>query len=355
MSMLDEAFFKAYGQTNSPPEPKTSKSTRPAPLPKTAGSISAETNSIVDDDESAEPASISLEMLGISIARSRGTDEASTDAGFSSREVENTRRPNGPPEVDERNRPGEPLIAALAEETVEPTEMPASAFRPLLQVDAFAWPPELTTVTPEAEAELEAVAAALLEPNGRRLSVVGLTGSTAEAGCTTLLLGSAGHLARRGLNVVLVDADETGPGLASHLGLLPSLGWEDVVAGRQPLAEVLIESIEDRLTLLPLCNPDQLAQLPNPSCTSTITASIFATLRQNYDIVLLDLGIPGQRITRAMDDLIDAVVLVHDVRRATADDLRSAQAQLARRHIACAGIIENFVSPKSSRSYHRAA
>lgn len=355
MSMLDEAFFKAYGQTNSPPEPKTLERTRPAPLSETIGQASAETNSVARSDESAEPARVPLEMLGISIAKPRWDGESSSDGDLSPPEAEAEHQPSEPPGPNDRTCPEEPLIATLAEETVEQTEPPVPAFRPLLQVDAFAWPPELAAVTPEAEAGLDAVAAAVVESHGRRLSVVALAGSTAEAGCTTLLLGSAGRLVQRGLSVVVIDADETGPGLGSRLGLLPSLGWEDVVAGRQPLDEVLIESIEDRLTLLPLCNPDQLAQLADRSLASTIMASTLATLRRNYDLVLLDLGIPGQWITGAMDDAIDAAVLVHDVRRATADDLRDAQAQLAARRIACAGVIENFVSPRSSHSYRRAA
>jgi len=398
MSQLDEAFFKAYEQTDSPPTPTTLGQSQPIPLSEALGRLLAGADS-ADTADLPEAVGVPVEVLGVPVSGPSCDGGPSAVAERPDREPDVEYRPSEPPKLADADLPGpssadppqevespagpdevaspfaspqqaisqppasneqpcadESTVASVAEETVEQAEPCESALRPMLQVDAFAWPAVLAEMTPEVEAQLDATAAALVQQDGRRPTVVALAGSTAKAGCTTLLLGAAARLARRGLNVVLVDANEAKPGLSSSLHLLPSLGWEDIVAGREPLAEVLIESVEDRLSLLPLSDPDELAQCSDTSVASMAMASAMATLRQHYDLVLVDLGTPQQRVTGAMDETIDAAVLVHDVRRATDEALLAARRDLAARRIVCAGVIENFASPGSaSVSYRRAA
>lgn len=230
-----------------------------------------------------------------------------------------------------------------------------SALRPMLQVDAFAWPEALAATVPATDDELDAVAGVLVELHSRRPGPIAMAGSAVGVGCTTMLLGAARRLARHGANVVLVDADQARPELCSQLGLLPSLGWEDVAAGRQPLAEVLIESIEDRLVLLPLCNREAVARQSNATVARATMERAAATLRETYDFVLIDLGAPVERAVGMLDGAVETAVLVHGGARATADDLRSAARRLAARGIACAGVIENFTGHHSRASHRRAA
>ncbi|MBN2217795.1 MAG: hypothetical protein JW719_10520 [Pirellulales bacterium] len=230
-----------------------------------------------------------------------------------------------------------------------------TALRPMLQVDAFAWPEALAATVPATDDELDAVAGVLVELHSRRPGPIAMAGSVVGVGCTTLLLGAAQRLARHGANVVLVDADQARPELSSQLGLLPSLGWEDVAAGRQPLAEVLIESIEDRLVLLPLCNREAVARLLSATAARNNMARAVATLRQAYDFVLIDLGTPADATVGMLDGAVETAVLVHGGARATAGDPRAAARRLAARGIACAGVIENFAGHRSRASHLRAA
>jgi len=268
--------------------------------------------------------------------------------------------PQDSPPPSELIRLSEAIGRLSAEDSPAAHDAPAEAelvepaLRPMLQVDAFAWPALLAEGTSRVEAGLDAVAAALVDPGGRRQTIVAMAGSAAQAGCTTLLLGAAQRLARRGARVVLVDADEKKADLSVQLGLAPSLGWEDVAAGRQPLAEALIESVEDRLTLLPLCRPERLARLAHQPAASSRMASAMAALRQNFDLVLVDLGMPDRWVTGAIDGAIDAAIVVHNVANAPGGKLRSAIEALAARGIACAGVIENFATVSAS-SRRRAA
>jgi Mrp family chromosome partitioning ATPase len=296
MSKFDQAFFKAYGQGSSPSRAKAS-----------------------------EPKS---ELIRLSEALDRySAPRVATEF-------------DAAPELVETQPAREAVVPDL---------------QPMLQVDAFAWPAALAASTPAAEAGFDAVADALVEPSGRGPTVIALAGTAGESGCTTLLLGAARRLAQRGASVVLVDANEMKPDLAAQLGLLPTLGWEDVASGQQPLAEALIESIGDRMTLLPLCRAEGLAAVGDTAVASSRMAAAMAALRRQYDLVLVDLGSPGKWVTRAVDDAVDAAVLVHHVRRATPDDLRTAVEQLTARGIACAGVIENFARPQTSASCRRAA
>ena len=150
-----------------------------------------------------------------------------------------------------------------------------------------------------------------------------------------MLLCAARRLAARGLKVVMVDADFDHPKLARRLGLLPEAGWEEVLAGGLPLAEVLIESLEDRVALLPLPGPlSTESGLPDPAASLDL-------LRRHYDLVLVDLGEVGAEA--AARNWIDAVVLVHDVRSTPRAELVRATRRLQAAGQVELGVAENFV------------
>jgi len=221
-------------------------------------------------------------------------------------------------------------------------------FRPMLQVDSFRWPKICIEVDTSAAEQLDRLADGLLAGLAQGHKVVGVGSSQRGEGCTTLLLSTAKRLAGRGIRSALVDADLADPQLARRLGLASEAGWEAVVAGRLPLEEVLVESIEDRLTLLPLCRMRDDAQnqtiLDGTSLTTT-----FERLRRHYDLVLVDLGALDEE-TDSCDsspqvaaNRVDAAVLVHDVRSTLPGRLAKAVGHLAAAGIFQAGIIENFV------------
>jgi Mrp family chromosome partitioning ATPase len=162
--------------------------------------------------------------------------------------------------------------------------------------------------------------------------------------------------------VVLVDANFRHPRLGKRLGLVPPCGWEDVLRGRLPLEEVLIESTRNPLTVLPLLESVAESGPLDDRAQRAVTESL-ATLSRHFGLVLVDLGPlepPGRRgessrgplpvsdstpIARALADGLDAVVLVYGLRDADQDRLAEAQRGLAAAEVAAAGLIQNFVRP----------
>jgi Mrp family chromosome partitioning ATPase len=143
----------------------------------------------------------------------------------------------------------------------------------------------------------------------------------------------------------MVDGDFHNPQLARQLGVLPEAGWEDVLSGRLPLPEVLIESNEDQLALLPLRAPvhksDSLTRGPR-------TASTLESLRHSYQLVLVDVGTLSERARDLVPLLaagsFDAAILVRDVRMTSTKELSDAAQRLTDAGIPTYGIAENFVS-----------
>ena len=86
----------------------------------------------------------------------------------------------------------------------------------------------------------------------------------------------------------MVDANLPDPKLAQALGLLPEVGWEASLSAGLPLAEVAVESITDRLTVVPLLAAP--AEPGGQGAEASRAVADLETLAQNYDAVLLDLG-----------------------------------------------------------------
>ena len=239
---------------------------------------------------------------------------------------------------------------SLPEDTPTPLETDES-FRAMLQVDGFGWPSVCNDMPPVAEAQLDCLAARLVGDDVPGRTVVGLAGCDAGVGCTTVLLAAARRLTRRGLNVAIMDANLGNPRLASRLGLLPEVGWEAIATGQLPVAEVLIESIEDRLTLLPLCDPKPLYDGNDAEAFSSRMHRVVETLRRHYDLVLVDVGVPGDvgisGVSNTAEgwsaDWLDAAVLVDDVRDASPTALAQARTCLETAGVTVVGVAENYV------------
>ena len=220
-------------------------------------------------------------------------------------------------------------------------------FRPMLQVDHFIWPNVCQRLGNTAVDELGRLTDALVAAMTRGQKVLALSGCRRGEGATTLLLCAGQHLAKQGYRVVLVDANWQDPKLAKQLGLLPEFGWEEVLAGRVSLEEVVIETLDNRLAVLPVRG--SLPDAEEHSCGSQRMARSIQTLRGSYDLVLVDLGSPKDPKSldnwpaRPVAGVLDAVVLVHNVRATTQNRLVEFQRALATADVAQVGIVQNFV------------
>jgi Mrp family chromosome partitioning ATPase len=243
------------------------------------------------------------------------------------------------------------LAPAQAPEGLKPTDTePAPArsrqpLRPVFEVPRFSWPSIVKTLSAVAEAQIAVLARALTAASRQGQKLVLVTGCARGEGRTTLSLALGKALASPARKILLVDADFEHSQLADALGVLPQVGWDDVLWGNQPLAEALIESLDDHLSLLPLRQPSAAPQRRTPA--AQWKASL-GELTQNYDIVLLDAG-PLTDDRKSCDTAalaaqhpIDSALVVRDLRRAGADAAR----EVGRRLVACDithwNIVENF-------------
>ena len=222
----------------------------------------------------------------------------------------------------------------------------AEGFQPMLQVDQYTWPRVCRRLSGSARDELEQLTDTLVAATARGHRVLAIGGCQSGEGATTMVLCAGRRLARRGHKVIMVDANLADPQLAKRLGLAPQFGWEDVLAGRLPLGEAVIESTQDRLAVLPLREP--FAGRDGVDEDETRPAENIETLAAYYDLVLVDLGplegpdAVGGPLARAVASRLDAILLVQDVRATSDRQLAEVRRYLAATDIAQPGIIQNF-------------
>jgi hypothetical protein len=109
---------------------------------------------------------------------------------------------------------------------------------------------------------------------------------------------------------------------------------------------VVVESLEYQVALVPWCTPVAKADpAPATPCDPTSTIS---TLRDHYDLVLVDLGTSRKSehavpTFSAAEPWIDAVILVHNVRNTPQGELNQASARLREAGIPEVAVVENCV------------
>ena len=140
--------------------------------------------------------------------------------------------------------------------------------------------------------------------------VVGLTSCLSGEGKSTLAAGMAALIARSGPRVILVDGDVRNRTLTRALAPDACCGLLDVVSKRVPVVETLWNDPLTNMTFLPTIRN------PESGNTTDLLASddakaFFATLRQKYDYVIVDLPpLISEVDIRAVSPLIDSYVLV---------------------------------------------
>ena len=228
----------------------------------------------------------------------------------------------------------------------ESDSQPERDFQPALEVDEFLWPDVCDRLVEQSDREMDTALRPICQ--GCPVShghVLAIAGCHRNEGRTTALMCIARWLAARQIPAALVDADFHRPGLAEHLGLAVTAGWDDVLKGDVPLSEAVIESNADRLTLLPLRSSVDPAQLPSAAVQASVSLRV---LGQHYPIVLVDLGpVLDNRARSTMHRLsiqgaIQDSLLIRDLRRADVTDIHLATDALMQLGFPVRGIIETF-------------
>lgn len=169
----------------------------------------------------------------------------------------------------------------------KPAPTVEARFRPELEVDAFRWSAVSDSLVGAHAARWAGAVQSLLAADDRGCSLIGIAAAARGDGATTIAGCLARLLVAAGKTVAVVDGNFGAPGLAGSMGLAADLGWEDVLAGRVPLADAVIHSLGDQLAVLPLTQGGQPAAEKLDAIHASITAGV---LRYHYDLVLFDLG-----------------------------------------------------------------
>ena len=224
---------------------------------------------------------------------------------------------------------------------------PGALPRPALEVDAVRWPTMCETLLQLHGDRFDRMAVEICREAGLGQKITAITGLRRGEGRTTLALCLARRLAAGRASVALVDADFFNPSLAAHLHIAIDRGWEAVLRSEETLWEVMIESVSDRLTIVPLSS--SAAEETTPAAFRI--AATLNELAEHYDVVLVD---AGPILTESYDsqwllepDLnVHNVILAHDVRHTQPHRLAAGCVQLAEAKRRQLGIAEMFVVEK---------
>jgi len=223
-----------------------------------------------------------------------------------------------------------------------PAEETAREFSPDWEVDRFVWP-EICTRLLEVESRyFRHVGQRLKIATKQGRHVLMIAGSRRGEGRTSLALCLARCAAESKVKVAIVDADFGNPQLGAHLGMDTPCSWLEVIAGKAPLNEAAVASVEDRLTLFPLAGSEDVqiesgdGRLP----------ALLAEISSHYPLVIVDVGPMAAEDQHPFVDAercpVDAVIVVRDLRYTTEKKAAATAEQLQQGGIQAVGVAENF-------------
>ena len=360
MSSLNKAFIKAYHKSQAEAAPKAPARAAPArpatPIvpPAIAGKIGVRADASVAEPPAPRIAVMPEAPAPAATAPTVATPTTLFDAAHTTvrpphANFSEPRATHGTGQATTAERTAKTSTAEVQPVVAPPIILPMpaappAAWRPVYEVTSFTWPELTDQLLIAAPAQFRAAANDLIEASRRHRKLVAVTSAHRGEGCTAVALALAKALVEQQQQVILVDGHFTAPSLADSLGLLAQVGWEDHLSGDKPLAEALIESLEDHLTVLPL---RQAAADDWRVGVGRLKAS-FDELRRHCDVVLIDagpLGAPDDRrhvLSWAAPCRVDRALVVRDVRTATEREAAELDERLHGCGIAQWHFVENF-------------
>lgn len=157
-----------------------------------------------------------------------------------------------------------------------------TALVPSWEVDRFQLPRICEQIEQDLSDSVQQAAQKVLDTYNRRRPVVTVGSWTRGEGRTTVAIVLARALARAGLSVALVDADNTAPALAQQLGLATDV-LDEQGDSHNGISERCIRSLEDGFTLVSLTTAaDETASIEDQLDEAV------ESLRGQYEIILID-------------------------------------------------------------------
>ncbi len=158
-----------------------------------------------------------------------------------------------------------------------------------------------------------------------------------EEGRSTVATGVAMAAAAAGIRVALVDADLVTPTLVDELSLDVEYGWLDALRSGMSLGEIAVHAIEDHVTLFPLFPSEPAGQ-----ATTAEIAMLIQTLKENFDLVIIDGPLGNTPVARSIASLVESAMIVRDIENTTNEEINALSNQLLESGIQGIGVVDNF-------------
>ena len=333
MSAIDQAFIRAYQFDQADPA-ASPRATSKAPQRVATIQQSKVVESIAVQAVEAAVAQPQVKPVAVAVRPIAPPPPTAPIASSQVSEQPVERASSEPPRSSQRR----PLSTfAQTNQVVE------ARFKPALEVDSFRWSTVSQQLIRRCSQQLQPAVAAILAADDAGRSLLGVGAQSSGAGCTTVVACLARLLVEAGKTVAIVDANFANPGLATHLGLAAEAGWEDVLSGRISLAEAVVHSLGDRVSLLPLAVGGPAAASRLETIHASVTAGV---LRYHYDVVLYDLGVvadpqQGPIARRVIQQCRLDGALVASGRGAAAAQPQSLLRSAPELATICLGVVEN--------------
>jgi len=184
----------------------------------------------------------------------------------------------------------------------------------------------------------------------RPLRTVVVTSPAADEGKTATVANLGAVFAQAGERVVLVSCDLRRPRLARFLGLDEQTGLTAVLLGERSLAEV-VQPVSGQKTLW-LLGAGKVPANPAELLTGPAAAEVFAALRAEFDLVLID-SPPVLPVTDAavLSKDADGTLMVVAAGQTKQADLRRAAEKLAQVNAPLVGTVLTEVTSQTGYGY----
>lgn len=231
----------------------------------------------------------------------------------------------------------EPVAAAAAPATADDEVPSAEGFEAAWEVDRFELP-EVVVQLLTRGGLLTAAGIPLTEACRGGLKSLLVTSPGRGEGKTSVAMGLALTVASQGLRVALLDGDCRSAALADRFRLDIQFGWAEAIRGGWALEETAVHAIEDALTLLPLVPSED-----GKGVTADELGRAVLQLREQFDLVIVDAGSSDDGWPSDLPRrIIDAALVIRDVRIADAESLAICLETLQAAGITSLGLADNF-------------
>ena len=103
------------------------------------------------------------------------------------------------------------------------------------------------------------------------------------------------------------------------------------------LGEIAVHAIEDHVTLFPL-----FPSAPAGQATTAEIAMLIQTLKENFDLVIIDGPLGNTPVARSIASLVESAMIVRDIENTTNEEINALSNQLLESGIQGIGVVDNF-------------